>query len=1047
MSKNSKSVKRKQATSLWRAFATALMVFSVLSIVVASSIHMALNFQAQSRAIATQQQIIALGAAEKVSNAIDHIFGALDGAGKIGRPLSSSVDERRLLLHSLLELNDDFNEIALLNGLGHELAKVSRYKVYKQSDLVSVATNNLFEQINTNNRYIGPTNIDKLSNEPMITVAVPITNLAGDFSGGLVAKVSLKFVWDLMATLKLGQEGVTYIVDRTGTLIAFHDEQKVLQGENLAHLEQVAAFIHADQAFVPSDAGLVTGITGAYSLAMHAPLGLPDWAVVTEMSVSEAYRPVILSMALSIGVVIIVALLAIAAGLRFARRLVAPMNELAATATRIAEGHLELEAPITGSTEVRGLAAAFNSMTEQLRNFIHSLKKKVSKLEETEGALRESEAYYRSIFENSLYGIAITDTEFKFTKVNEAWCNLIEYTEEELIDNMGISDVTLPDNIPETMEVIGKLISGEVRQGHLEKRYKTKSGKIIDAITFVRGIYDKDDRYLGNAASILNITERKQGERALQKSETKYRRIFESVEDGYILAGMDGTIQSVNPATAKMLKYEIEAELIGKNIAQDIYANTPQREGMLAALMEKGRLKGYLLEFRRRDGEVIAAECNLNLVFDEANLPVAIEGTFRDVTERNRAQQELERHREHLEELVEERTRELADNEQKYEDLYENAPDMFASVDAKTGNVIQCNQTFLKKSHYSKNEVIGKPIFQVYHQDCLDKAKIAFEQFQKTGEIKNEELAIRKKDGSALEVILNVTAIRDEDGKPIYSRSIWVDISVRKEAEKKVLEAKKALEMANKRLQEVDRLKSMFIASMSHEFRTPLNSIMGFTGILLMDIAGKLEPKQRDLIKRANKSSKHLLSLIIDIIDISKIEAGKIEFIGSLFTLDTVIDEAVNEIETIRNEKGLELRVNVPDNVKMDTDRKRVFQCILNLITNAIKYTEKGWVSISASQLNGAVEILVEDSGIGIAEKDLPKLFQPFERLDSPLRTKELGTGLGLYLTKKMVSEILKGSIRVESQVGVGSRFFMTIPSHLQKENIEKKSIFFSLEK
>lgn len=663
-----------------------------------------------------------------------------------------------------------------------------------------------------------------------------------------------------------------------------------------------------------------------------------------------------------------------------------------------------------------------------------------SQLHKATATLRESEAYYRSIFENVLYGIAITGSDFKFTKVNESWCQLIGYSEEELLNNMGIADVTLPDSFPESKEMMGKLINRKVREGRLEKRYKTKSGEIIDAMTFVRGIYDANDHYLGNAASILDITERKRGELALKISEAKYRRIFESVEDGYIFADMEGTILSVNPATARMLKYDTPGLLVGKNMIRDIYTNTQQREAMMAALKEKGKLKGHLLEFKRQDGEVISAECNVHLVFDDADLPVAIEGTFRDVTERNRAEIELEQHREHLEELVEERTRELTESEKKYEDLYENAPDMFATVEAKTGNIIQCNQTFLKKTNFSKDEIIGKHIFKIYHKDCLYKVKTSFKQFQDTGEIHNAELIIERKDGSSLDVILNVTAIRDENGIPVFSRSIWIDISARKEAERKVLEAKEAVEKANDQLQELDRLKSMFIASMSHEFRTPLNSIIGFTGILLMEMVGKLEPKQKDFLTRANLSSKHLLALVNDIIDISKIEAGKIESFNSPFMLDQVIDDAVNDVEPIRNKKGLKLRVNVPDNVKMDTDRKRVYQCILNLISNAVKYTEKGWVSITARQLNGEAEIVVEDTGIGIDEKDLRQLFQPFVRLDSSLRNKELGTGLGLYLTKKMASEILGGSVSVEGRLGVGSKFFLFFPMHRQSHEKDIKN-------
>ncbi len=145
----------------------------------------------------------------------------------------------------------------------------------------------------------------------------------------------------------------------------------------------------------------------------------------------------------------------------------------------------------------------------------------------------------------------------------------------------------------------------------------------------------------------------------IKNSEAKYRRIFESVEDGYILTDMDGVILSVNPATAKMLRYNTPDELIGKNTLRDVYVNPSQREDLVTALEGKKSLKCYLLDFRRHDGEVITAECNVHLIFDAANVPIAIEGTFRDVTERNRAEEELRKHREHLEDLVTERTSEL----------------------------------------------------------------------------------------------------------------------------------------------------------------------------------------------------------------------------------------------------------------------------------------------------------------------------------------------------------------------------------------------------
>ena len=769
MIESKSSDKKEKPKRLSQILALALMVFSVLSLLVASSFQITLNFQTQKRAIIGQQHVIALGAAEKVSNAVDLVFAELETSGRVGRPFSSSAAERWLLLQSLLELNSNFNEIALVDSLGHELVKVSRHKVYKPSELINLTEHDLFQRINRKSRYIGSLYFDEDTNEPGIMVAIPITNLVGNFEGGLVAKVSLKFVWDLVSSLKVGEKGVAYIVDRNGKLIAFHDVQKVLQGENLTHLEQVARFVDNGDEFLPNNNLLVTGITGVYSLTMYVPLGLPDWAIIVEMPVSEAYLPVILSMVFSIGIVIIVALLAIAAGLRFARHLAAPVNDLTATAARIAGGNLELKAPVGGSSEVRGLADAFNSMTAQLRNLIHSLESKVSELEQKEGALRESES--------------------------------------------------------------------------------------------------------------------------------KYRRIFENVEDGYIRAAMDGTILSVNPATVRMLGYDIPTQLEGKNMLQDVYADPEQQENLKIALNENGTIKGHLLDFFHHNGNKISAECNLHLILNEANKPLSIEGTFRDVTERNRVEKELQKYRESLEELVKARTNELS--------------------------------------------------------------------------------------------------------------------------------------IANERLKELDKLKSMFIASMSHELRTPLNSIIGFTGLTLGGKVGELDPKHKDFLSRSYKSAKHLLALISDVIDISKVESGVVQAYPELFFLNEVLTEAVDSSSSHKKE-AVDLKTNIPEGIEIYSDRQRVLQCILNLLSNALKYTKEGSVHLSAVEADDQIEIRVEDTGIGISEADMERLFQPFERLNSPMRIKEAGTGLGLYLTRKLTAEVLDGSLRVESSLGKGSTFYLTLPKRLE---------------
>ncbi len=269
-----------------------------------------------------------------------------------------------------------------------------------------------------------------------------------------------------------------------------------------------------------------------------------------------------------------------------------------------------------------------------------------------------------------------------------------------------------------------------------------------------------------------------------------------------------------------------------------------------------------------------------------------------------------------------------------------------------------------------------------------------------------------------------------------------------------VNEIRADLEKANEKLKELDRLKSMFIASMSHELRTPLNSIIGFTGLVLQGMAGEINGEQTDQLRRVYASAKHLLLLITDVIDISKIEVGEIEVFVEEFPLDKILSDAVSSLRTQIDDKGLAVEVDIsPPDIRLKTDSRRVLQCILNYLSNAVKFTEKGSVRISARRVRGSkfrvrgpeksaarnpqpatgdfVEISVSDTGIGIKEEELPKLFNSFVRLDSHLKIITPGTGLGLYLTKKLATEVLGGSVSAESSYGEGSTFVLRIPEEL----------------
>ena len=270
----------------------------------------------------------------------------------------------------------------------------------------------------------------------------------------------------------------------------------------------------------------------------------------------------------------------------------------------------------------------------------------------------------------------------------------------------------------------------------------------------------------------------------------------------------------------------------------------------------------------------------------------------------------------------------------------------------------------------------------------------------------------------------------------VWNYGLKREIRVRKTYEE-------ALTVANLRLQELDRLKSMFIASMSHELRTPLNSIIGFSSIVLNEWVGPLNDEQKENLETILRSGKHLLALINDVIDVSKIEAGKMDIYIENFDLADLICEATTMFSKDIEAKSIHLEVNTIHGM-IHTDRRRLLQCIVNLVGNAVKYTLQGSITLDVKKVdeNNAsenecdpehpqtafVEIRVTDTGIGISEQDLKRLFLPFIRLESPIKSTVKGTGLGLYLTKKIVTDILKGTITISSIHGKGSQVFLRIP-------------------
>jgi PAS domain S-box-containing protein len=246
------------------------------------------------------------------------------------------------------------------------------------------------------------------------------------------------------------------------------------------------------------------------------------------------------------------------------------------------------------------------------------------------------------------------------------------------------------------------------------------------------------------------------------------------------------------------------------------------------------------------------------------------------------------------------------------------------------------------------------------------------------------------------------------------------------ELEAKVMERTTQLAQANLRLQELDKLKSMFIASMSHELRTPLNSIIGFSGIILQGIAGEVTEEQRKQLTIVKRSANHLLDLINDIIDVSKIEAEKVELSIEHFDLPSLVREVKESFILAAQEHGLELALSTPDSLTIESDKRRVRQILVNFVNNAVKFTDQGKIEIKVMKRGDVVEVSVMDTGIGVREEDMGYLLKAFSRIRTEGRVRE-GSGLGLYLSRK-IAVLLGGGISAESEFGKGSTFTFTLP-------------------
>jgi len=367
--------------SLTFTLAVAFLALSAIMLMISSSMNMYFSIQTQQSVIDSQQKLIAKEAADSVRGFIAEKFSELEGAVKLCDMGISTNEEQKKVLDKLLGIEHSFRQIATLDMQGNELAKVSRLSSLQVGYLNEEVLHDFFTDAEKE-RQISPIFIDETTSEPLIIISVPITDIFGDLKGVLVADVNLKFMWDLVAGIKVGESGTTYVVDGDGNLIAFSDISRVLRRESLIYLDEVSEFAMGNEKVHTDEAEISIGITGNQVVTTHAHLGIPDWAVVVEMPVEEAYRDVIMELTLSVAVIIMSFVLAILAGFYLSRRITRPIISLRDAAIKIGKGNLDAKIRVKTKNEVGELASAFNQMTGDL-------KKSRKKLEEYSRTLEE----------------------------------------------------------------------------------------------------------------------------------------------------------------------------------------------------------------------------------------------------------------------------------------------------------------------------------------------------------------------------------------------------------------------------------------------------------------------------------------------------------------------------------------------------------------------------------------------------------------------------------------------------------------------------------
>jgi PAS domain S-box-containing protein len=523
----------------------------------------------------------------------------------------------------------------------------------------------------------------------------------------------------------------------------------------------------------------------------------------------------------------------------------------------------------------------------------------------------------------------------------------------------------------------------------------------------------------------MNITERKLAEKVLLESEERLRAIFDVANAGLSITDRNGRYVMANERWAATLGYSQE-EILALTYEDVTHPDDLEVARENFRRLIEGNLDRYRLEKRytRKDGAVIWADLSVSSIKDSDSRVTHVVGMLVDITSRKQAEAELERHRLHLEELVQQRTGELLATEARAMRILESAADGLYGVDSES-RITFINPAACRMLGCTVEQAMGRSAHELFHHSHPDGSPypaaecLARQAWRAGRESRIDDETYWHADGHAVPVTLASRPIIENE-KIVGAVVSVVDVSHQRAAAQ-------AREQALVAAENLARARSEFLANMSHEIRTPMNGVLGFAQIGQRN--HKDPEKARNAFEKILTSGNQLLGVVNEILDFSKIDAGKLQVDAGEMVLGDVLGHALELVADRARAKGLDLKLEKAPGLPPACvgDALRLGQVLLNLLTNAVKFTEAGGVTLSASRQGDQLVFGVSDTGIGMTAEQLGYVFNPFQQADGSTTRKFGGTGLGLAICKRLI-ELMKGEIRVESNPGVGSLFEVRLP-------------------